>query len=50
MISKTHRPTEKEELGTWQASICSEILGASFFVLYQGTLGLLPMSLKLHQS
>ena len=40
----------KKELGTWQAGMLFRILWRFFFVLYQGTLGRLLMSLKWIQS
>ena len=50
MFSNINVPTKIEKLGAWQTVFGLEICGPVFFVLYQGTLELLVMSLKWHQS
>ena len=49
-LSKIHGPTKLDKLDTWQNSIWFRNLWPFFFVLSWGTLGLLLMSLKWHQS
>ena len=50
VFSKTYRPTKVKVLGNRKVCIFFRNLWRFFFVLYRGTLNLLLMSLKWHQS